>query len=167
MNARIESAQQDVAAVPAEPALLISHILQHYHQVHREQLPELIRMARRVELVHQGRADVPKGLAELLQTIEAEMLDHMYKEENILFPMLQAGHNPFVVHPINVMRSEHISHGLQLERLTELTQNATPPADACNTWRALYAGIAQLKDDLIHHIHLENNVLFPRFEKAA
>ncbi len=157
------------SASPAgtEPAQLISHILQRYHQVHREQLPELIRMAQRVELVHQGRADVPKGLGDLLQTIEAEMLDHMHKEENILFPMLQAGNNPFAVHPINVMRSEHISHGLQLERLTELTQDATPPVDACNTWRALYAGIAQLKDDLINHIHLENNVLFPQFEKAT
>ena len=59
------------SASPAgtEPAQLISHILQRYHQVHREQLPELIRMAQRVELVHQGRADVPKGLGDLLQTI--------------------------------------------------------------------------------------------------
>ena len=55
---------------------------------------------------------------------------------------------------------------VMLERLMALTGDATPPAGACNTWRALYAGIAQLSDDLINHIHLENNVLFPQFEPA-
>ena len=54
-----------------------------------------------------------------------------------------------------------------LEKLASMTNDATPPEGACNTWRALYAGIAQLGDDLINHIHLENNVLFPRFEASA
>ena len=53
------------------------------------------------------------------------------------------------------------------DKLNALTNDATPPADACNTWRALYSGIAQLNDDLINHIHLENNVLFPAFEAQA
>ena len=88
----------------------------------------------------------------------------MEKEEGVLFPMLKAGGNPFVVHPIGMMRSEHISHGAQLDRLNAMTQDATAPEGACNTWRALYTGIAQLNDDLINHIHLENNVLFPQFE---
>ena len=146
------------------PAALIDHILERYHAVHRAQLPELIKMARRVEAVHRDNPQVPTGLADLLEAIEREMLEHMEKEKGVLFPILKAGGNPFVVHPIGMMRSEHISHGAQLDRLNALTQDATPPEGACNTWRALYTGIAQLNDDLINHIHLENNVLFPQFE---
>ena len=146
------------------PATLIDHILERYHAVHRTQLPELIKMARRVEAVHRDNPQVPTGLADLLEAIEREMLEHMEKEEGVLSPMLKAGGNPFVVHPIGMMRSEHISHGAQLDRLNALTQDATPPDGACNTWCALYTGIAQLNDDLINHIHLENNVLFPQFE---
>ena len=146
------------------PAALIDHILERYHAVHRAQLPELIKMARRVEAVHRDNPQVPTGLADLLEAIEREMLEHMEKEEGVLFPILKAGGNPFVVHPIGMMRSEHISHGAQLDRLNAMTQDATAPEGACNTWRALYTGIAQLNDDLINHLHLENNVLFPQFE---
>lgn len=88
----------------------------------------------------------------------------MGKEESILFPMLLAGVRGVVVHPIGVMREEHTNHGEQLERLMALTNDATPPTGACNTWRALYAGITQFADDLVAHIHLENNQLFPQFE---
>lgn len=148
------------------PTALIDHILERYHSVHRTQLPELIRMAHRVELVHRDNPEVPSGLAQLLESIEGEMLDHMQKEETILFPMLKAGGNPLVVLPISMMRSEHTSHGEQLDRLTALIHDGTLPPGACNTWQALYAGIAQFSDDLINHIHLENNVLFPQFEQA-
>ena len=154
----------DAPAVPQAPAEMIDHILTRYHAVHREQLPELIRMARRVEAVHREHPDVPTGLAEHLEAIETEMLEHMAKEENILFPMLKAGGRGMAVHPIGVMREEHTSHGEQLDRLMALTHDATPPEGACNTWRALYAGIDQFADDLIAHIHLENNQLFPQFE---
>lgn len=150
-----------------EPSVLIDHILARYHEVHRAQLPELIRMARRVEAVHRDHPDVPVGLADLLEAVEQELLSHMQKEETILFPMLKAGGNNFVVHPIGMMRAEHTDHGAALDKLNALTHDATPPAQACNTWRALYAGIAQLGDDLINHIHLENNVLFPQFEPVT
>ncbi len=153
-------------AVPQAPAEMIDHILTRYHAVHREQLPELIRMARRVEAVHREHPDVPTGLAEHLEAIEAEMLEHMAKEENILFPMLKAGGRGMAVHPIGVMREEHTSHGEQLDRLMAMTHDATPPQGACNTWRALYAGVNQFSDDLIAHIHLENNQLFPQYEPA-
>lgn len=155
----------DVAQQPAPE--VIDHILQRYHAVHREQLPELIRMARRVEAVHRDSPDVPAGLAAHLETMEAELLDHMDKEENILFPLLRAGGLGMAHNPIAVMRHEHISHGEQLERLMALAHDTQPPSGACNTWRALYAGIAQLSEDLINHIHLENNLLFPQFEPQA
>ena len=164
----IRALQQQKAAPEApEPAELIDHILQRYHEVHRQQLPELIRMARRVEAVHRDHPQVPKGLADHLEAMERELLDHMAKEEQILFPLLRQGGHPMVVHPIGVMRHEHVSHGAQLERLAELTQQHQPPAGACNTWQALYAGTARLSDDLIEHIHTENNLLFPVFEGQA
>ena len=146
---------------------LIDHILIRYHDVHRTQLQELIRMAHRVETVHQSNPHVPAGLADLLEDIQQVLLEHMEKEEKILFPMLKAGGNPFVGQPIGMMRTEHISHGAALDRVNVLTHDATPPPGACNTWRALYTGIAQFNEDLINYIHLENNVLFPAFESAA
>ena len=92
---------------------------------------------------------------------------HMHKEEAVLFPMLRAGGNSFVSQPIAMMRHEHNDHGEALEHLASLTNDITPPMGACNTWRALYTGLAQLREDLINHIHLENNILFPQFEQAA
>ena len=157
----------DTLPIAAEPLALIDHILKRYHEVHREQLPELIRMARRVAAVHRDNPNVPTGLAELLESMESELLSHMQKEEQILFPILKAGGNPFVAQPIAMMRHEHVDHGRMLDRVLSITNDATPPPGACNTWRALYAGIAQFNDDLINHIHLENNVLFPQFEPVA
>lgn len=148
------------------PTELIEHIIARYHEVHRAQLPELIRMARRVEAVHRDNPNTPHGLADALETMEQELLTHMHKEEAVLFPMLRAGGNSFVSQPITMMRHEHNDHGEALEHLAQLTNDITPPMGACNTWRALYTGLAQLREDLINHIHLENNLLFPRFEQA-
>lgn len=158
--------QEQAAPDARDPAALIDHILTRYHAVHREQLPELVRMARRVEAVHRDHPAVPVGLADLLEDMEAELLDHMEKEEQVLFPAMEQA-VPGVDGPIGAMRDEHTGHGALLERLAALTHDHTPPPGACNTWRALYAGTAQLTDDLISHIHLENNVLFPRFEAAG
>ncbi len=162
-------ALQQLEAAPEQPtpSALIDHILQRYHEVHRQQLPELIRMARRVEAVHRDHPHVPIGLADQLETMEQELLDHMAKEEQILFPLLKQGGHPMIVHPIGMMRHEHVSHGAQLDRLATLTNQHQPPAGACNTWQALYAGTARLTEDLIAHIHLENNLLFPAFEGQA
>ena len=157
----------EMPPVATAPGALIDHIIGRYHDVHRAQLPELVRMAHRVETVHHGKPGVPAGLGAFLETLQQDLVQHMHKEEAILFPMLKAGGNPFVVHPIGMMRAEHTDHGAALQQLNALTHDATPPAGACNTWRALYAGVAQLRDDLIEHIHLENNVLFPQFEVAA
>ena len=163
------NALQHTATLPPTPTAseLIDHILQRYHEVHRQQLPELIRMARRVEAVHRDHPQVPHGLADHLETMEQELLEHMAKEEQILFPLLKQGGHPMVVHPIGMMRHEHVSHGAQLERLAELTTQHQPPVGACNTWQALYAGTARLTEDLIEHIHTENNLLFPAFEGQA
>lgn len=154
-------------AVPQSTDEMINHILTRFHAVHREQLPELIRMARRVEAVHRNNPQVPQGLSAHLDAMENELLDHMDKEETMVFPALRAGAGLEARGPIQVLRDDHIGHGQMLERLMQLTDNANPPPGACNTWRALYAGVAQLSDDLIDHIHLENNLLFPRFEQQT
>lgn len=151
------------AALPQSTAALIDLIEQRYHATHRRELPELIALARRVERVHAGKPDVPVGLADLLTTMQAELLDHMAKEENVLFPMMRRGGHPMIAQPIAMMRDEHDDHGEHLEAMDHLTQRGQPPEDACNTWRALYAGTRKLAEDLTEHVHIENNILFPRF----
>lgn len=145
---------------------LIDHILKRYHERHREDLPELIRLARRVEHVHGERAGCPTGLADHLEVMFQELLSHMMKEEQVVFPMLLEGDNGEARSPVSLMRLEHDQHGEALARLEALTDDITAPADACNTWNALYAGLARLREDLMQHIHLENNVLFLNAERA-
>src|SRR5690606_10279393 len=128
----------------------------------RQQLPELIRLAARVEQVHGARENCPRGLTDLLLGMLQELENHMQKEEQILFPMIRQGQNPMLGGPISVMRFEHDQHGDALEKVILLTNDMQPPANACNTWRALYRGLDELRRDLMQHIHLENNLLFPR-----
>lgn len=140
---------------------LIEHIIERFHNRHREQLPELITLAEKVENVHADREDCPVGTAALLEKIHAELSQHMMKEENILFPMIKMGNYAMAAMPIRVMEMEHDEAGQDVEVLKSITNHLTPPEDACFSWRALYNGINAFIDDLMHHIHLENNILFP------
>ncbi|MBB3190340.1 iron-sulfur cluster repair protein YtfE [Halomonas cerina] len=155
-----QHAERDWQAASNEE--LIEHILTRYHDVHRRQLPELMRMARRVEQVHGARDTCPHGLADLLTALYQEMESHMQKEEQILFPMLRRELGAQARGPITVMRHEHDDHGENLDQLMALTNDITPPRGACTTWRALYTGLREFRDDLMQHIHLENNLLFER-----
>ncbi|WP_270936945.1 iron-sulfur cluster repair protein YtfE [Falsiroseomonas oryzae] len=150
------------AEEPQDDATLVRLILDRYHAVHRAEVPELVRLARRVEAVHRDHPDAPRGLAALLERILYEMEAHMQKEEQGLFPMILAGQRHLAM-PISIMRDEHDDHGERLREIEALTQGHVPPAGACNSWRALYAGTRKFADDLMEHIHLENNVLFPRY----
>ena len=145
-------------------AELIEHILARYHDVHREQLPELIRLSQQVERVHGGRPECPAGLAAHLQTVWAELESHMAKEEEILFPMISRGIKGMAAAPVSVMRHEHDEHGSALATLERLTNNITLPEGACNTWQALYTGLNTFRNDLMNHIHIENNILFNRID---
>ncbi len=155
------------AEAPEAPLPLIDHILTRFHETHRRELPELITMARRVEETHAQHPVVPKGLAHLLEQIAEAIEEHMQKEEQILFPMMRAGISGMVSGPIAVMEHEHVEHGERLRQLEAMTHDHTPPTDACTTWLALYAGTRKLVDDVMQHIHLENNVLFPQFSSDA
>jgi regulator of cell morphogenesis and NO signaling len=151
----------------ATSAELVDHILARYHEVHREQLPELIRLARKVEQVHGERAECPRGLADHLAAMAQELESHMRKEEDVLFPMIKQGDGRLCGAPVTVLRMEHDEHGAALRRLEALTDGITPPRAACTTWRALYAGLRTFRQDLVAHIHTENNILFERFAPAA
>lgn len=150
----------------ATAADLIDHILHRFHDRHRIQLPELVRLARRVEHVHGDRPECPNGLANHLDAMQHELESHMLKEEQILFPMLRQDMHGGVGGPISVMRFEHDQHGEALDIINTLTNDITPPANACNTWRALYRGLQELREDLMQHIHLENNILFAGAQSA-
>ncbi|MEA1063355.1 iron-sulfur cluster repair protein YtfE [Apirhabdus apintestini] len=141
---------------------IIDHIIVRYHDRHREQLPELILQATKVERVHAEKSSVPRGLAKYLTQLNEELSSHMMKEEQILFPMIKQGLGTQTAGPISVMESEHDEAGELLEVIKHITNNVTPPAEACTTWRAMYNGINDMIDDLMNHISLENNVLFPR-----
>ena len=145
-----------------DSAALVHHILERYHEVHRREIPELIRLARRVEATHHDHPAAPLGLADLLARVRSEMEQHLEKEEQGLFPMILDGH-PDLGPAIAIMRDDHDDHGERLRQIEALTHDHTPPDDACGSMAALYAGTRKFADDLRAHIDLENDVLFPRF----
>lgn len=150
--------------IPKDTGPLIDHILTRFHETHRREFPELLLLADKVERMHGERQDVPKGLVALLNEMAAELDTHMQKEEIILFPMMRGGGNPMIVHPIARMRDEHDGHAVRLRELEHVTDSFRLPEDVCRSWQALYAGTKKLADDLVAHMHVENTVLFPRFE---
>ncbi len=141
---------------------LIEHIIARYHNQHRQQLPDLIAMAEKVERVHGAKPACPRGLGKVIDEVYQHLTSHMMKEERVLFPMIVQGFGSHAGDPIAVMEMEHNEAGEQLETIKALTNNLTPPEGACTTWRALYTGIDRFIQDLMQHIHLENNLLFPR-----
>ena len=150
-----------------DPAALTRHIETRYHARCREQLPPLAEMAEKVEAVHSADEHVPKGLAAILRRLIGEMEVHMKKEELILFPAIRRGGMPGIENPIAVMRADHDNHDREVAAIRRLTANLTLPDGACRTWTSLYAGLAEFIADLEDHMRLENEVLFPPFEKAA
>lgn len=142
---------------------LIDHILKAYHQPLKEELPRIETMARKVARVHGHTA--PEMFEQLLATflaLKAELEAHMMKEEQVLFPMIKKGQGKMAVGPVGVMEAEHESAGAALAKLRQLTDDYRLPEGACNTYRALWVGFAALEESLHLHIHLENNILFPR-----
>ena len=141
---------------------LIGFILTRYHEPLKQELPDLLDCARKVEAVHHSRSDVPRGLTRHLEAMAQSLLEHLSKEENVLFPMILAGHGNLASMPVRVMLREHEDHAANLRRMRELTNDLRAPEDACVTWRSVYARLDALESDLFAHVHLENHVLFPR-----
>lgn len=182
---RVAKELQDVAAAPRDaaapdvrnwrPSFLAEYIVETHHRYVRESAPVLAQYAEKVARVHGDRhpetVEVHSVTIQLLQ----ELGSHMMKEEGILFPFvaqleeavkqgapLPAAPFGTARNPITMMEHEHDHAGDLLRRLRELTSGYTPPADACNSFRFLYGTLAEFEADLHQHIHLENNILFPK-----
>lgn len=136
-------------------------IISRYHDDLRNRFPELIQLSQKVERVHQDHTACPRGLSSLLENFYQEMLMHMMKEEQVLFPLIDSGRGSMAMMPVKVMTAEHEAHGRELEEVHRLTSDFTPPVDACANWKTLYKGLEKLEEELMEHIHLENNILFP------
>ena len=141
---------------------LIQHILDRYHAPLKTEIPRLADLARQVEDAHRDRPDRPAGLADLLEEVRTAVESHLAKEEQVLFPLILSGRGQMAHMPVQVMIKEHEDHGQNLRRIRELTNDLRIPDGACASWRELYRSLAQLEVDLMDHISLENNVLFPR-----
>jgi regulator of cell morphogenesis and NO signaling len=149
---------------------LCDHIVATHHAWLKEELPRLAAMARKVRDVHGSNHPWMIEAAQVYEALARELEQHMFKEENILFPFVRTldqspgARGPFgsVANPIAMMEHEHDDAGQALARLRELSDGYTPPEGACNTFRALLDGLAELEADLHVHIHKENNILFPR-----
>jgi len=141
---------------------LIVWIVDHYHRRLREELPLLVAMAARVEEVHKEKAACPRGLARHLEFMHAAVLEHLFKEEAVLFPIIDAGAGSRAAGPVHMMEVEHEDHGESLRMVRKLTSNFTLPREACATWVALYQRLEEFEAELMEHIHLENNILFRR-----
>lgn len=160
----------DPAAAPETPRKtddLIDYIQSRYHDVHRRQLADLIELSRKVEATHVNHMSVPAGLAHTLRQFLQELEILMEKQEKTHFPALLYKTPEELKLSIRFMRHDHSEFAFFLDRIDRLTDDCTLPEDACASWRALYADLAEFKTDLIEHMHLENNVLFPRFESSS
>jgi regulator of cell morphogenesis and NO signaling len=141
---------------------VIRFIVTHYHASLRAELPALITLAEQVESRHGGLPGCPRGLAAHLKGVHTAVVDHLAKEEKVLFPLILEGYGARTAGPVRVMELEHEEYGRNLTRIRELTTNLTLPGDACTTWQELYQRLGRLESELLEHIALENTVLFPR-----
>ncbi len=170
--APIGEAADQVALCPGCAELscaeLVGHIVDVHHALLRRELPRLMMLAEKVARVHGDHAPQCVGIRDVFAGLRDELELHIQKEEEILFPFVvkleQGIDSPFptVGRPIGCMEHEHADAGVALDKLRELTNGYEPPMDACNSWRVLYHGLAELERDLHQHIHEENNILFPR-----
>jgi regulator of cell morphogenesis and NO signaling len=163
------TADSDTRDWSREPlGTLISHIVTAYHQPLREELPRLQAVAARVAKVHGGKALYLGRLEAIVAELSGDLLTHMRKEEMVLFPAIDtltrgaAGRSFPIAAPIAVMEIEHDRAGSLLEELRAITGGYQVPDWGCATLRALYDGLADLEAAMHVHVHLENNVLFPR-----
>jgi regulator of cell morphogenesis and NO signaling len=166
---RIEAAAAPGAARDWRSASLddlIDHILTVHHARLKSELPRLAGLLEKVTAAHPAHRDSLVPLGKTFAGLQAELEAHMMKEEMVLFPMIRYGRGP-VANPIRVMEHEHDAAGRALERMRAITADYALPVDACNRYRALFDGLRELEADLHQHIHLENNVLFPRAAAAA
>jgi regulator of cell morphogenesis and NO signaling len=149
---------------------LVDHIEDTHHAFLRKELPRLAELARKVASRHGEKDPRLHRVHQTVAGMSIELLQHMRKEEQCLFPMIRQldlgvqapwAYCGTIANPIRQMEAEHDDAGAALVRLRELTDDFSPPIWACNTYRALLAALAYFERDMHSHMHKENNVLFP------
>ena len=154
---------------------LTDHIINVHHQYVEENIPLLIQYAARVAKVHGHERPELIRIQQLFTEVAQELSAHLKKEELILFPFIKklvraeeegapAPKPQFgkIDNPIKMMETEHDDAGAIFKEISELSDNYNYPEWACNTYRAFYAKLEEFETDLHHHVHLENNILFPK-----
>ena len=156
-------------------ASLMNHIVEKHHTFCRQEISRLELLLAKVSEVHSGNHPELHPLKSLFSGMSKELLMHLVKEEQTLFPYIARMEEavtrgerfprpPFgtVQNPVRMMVLEHDNAGATLHEMRKLSGNYQIPPDGCNSFRALYEGLASFESDMHQHIHLENNVLFPR-----
>ena len=154
----------------ASLADLTAHVETTHHAYLKRELPRLDYMTERVADRHGAQRPELRKLREIFMVFKGELEEHMAKEERVLFPMCRNLEKPdtaksrhgSVKNPVAVMISEHEHAGEDLRQIRELTHDFVPPVEACNTYRAMLAGLEDLEADMHRHVHLENYVMFPK-----
>ena len=154
---------------------LVDYIVNTHHRYVSESNELISQYAQKVARVHGHHYKEVIKINQLFQKVAEELSVHMGKEEMVLFPYVKrltlAKQNnsgitppPFgtIANPIRMMESDHDEAGNALKEIEQLTNGFTPPENACNTFKALYSGLKVYQDDLFMHVHLENNILFPK-----
>lgn len=151
--------------------LLADYIEKKHHRYVRNRIPELKAYLNKIAKVHGERHPELHQVESLFTGSAEDLLQHMEKEEKILFPIVreiseQAGtagtDQKSVVAPIKVMMEEHDNEGERFRQIAALTDDYTPPQDACTTYEVAFKMLSEFEADLHKHIHLENNILFPK-----
>ena len=154
---------------------LVDYIIETHHSFVRKKLPFITELGNKVVNAHGEHHPEVKEIAELFRGVKVEFEGHLVKEEMILFPQIkklaevkrgsaQYQRPPFgtIANPIRVMEAEHENAGAAFDSIKQLAQNYNPPADACNTFKVYYAELENFENDLHKHVHLGNNILFPK-----
>jgi regulator of cell morphogenesis and NO signaling len=154
---------------------LVSHIVSRHHGYVKQEIPRLEKLLAKVVSVHGRNHAELIAIQKVFSALGAELTSHMMKEEMVLFPYiaqmelaLESGKQlpraafGTVGNPVHMMELEHEDSGNTLKELRSLTSNYTPPQDACFSYNTLFAALKDFETDLHQHIHLENNILFPR-----
>ncbi len=150
---------------------LVDHIVGVHHMYLKETFPKLDGLMEKVINAHGENHPELFDLQKVVRSLRADLEPHMMKEENILFPMIKSldgslesapAHCGSVANPIRVMMADHEHAGMILEKIKTMTNNYSPPEDACETYRLLFKTLKQIEADLLLHVHKENNLLFPQ-----
>jgi regulator of cell morphogenesis and NO signaling len=159
---------------------LIAHITGKHHVYVKQQIPAIRSLLEKVTAKHGANHPELATVDDTFSALADELTMHLMKEEQVLFPYIARAEESSMQHepappscfgsignPIRMMLSEHDSAGGALRKMRQATSGYTAPEDACASFRALYALLQEFEADLHQHIHLENNILFPRAMQTA